>query len=294
MLPAAENRLIAVSVAPEQPGAVLIIHDLGFRGTRQIRRLEGAIGQAAHGEVFRAQGRQLQSVAAGFDRPVFLLSRQLDQFTVELLRAGSVHQLRPRGIQTADPDHGNHAVCQGIGDGRAAGQFPVRHHFAVFHGIDPLAVPQQPAIGEARLRFPEVKNRFLPGPGQLGIVQGEGGQHFIQAAVNTGFPEHRPFRIIKNQGVHRSIRRQLRSLRVNSGRSIHKKGSVLALGVLPGRIVQQLFCQHLSPDAFKQFIQFRGCDHIHVLLRCSRQDQAQQRRGQETQDPFHHDGFTPP
>ena len=44
MLPAAENRLIAVSVAPEQPGAVLIIHDLGFRGTRQIRRLEGDIG----------------------------------------------------------------------------------------------------------------------------------------------------------------------------------------------------------------------------------------------------------
>ena len=272
MLTALENRLISVSVAAQQPGAVLIVNNFCFRCAGQVSRLHGHIGYAAHDQLFRVQGCQFQSIPAGFHRPVILAACQLNQFIIKLLRLGGVHQLSARGIQSADPDCGNRTVFQGISDGRPAGHFPVRYYLTVFHRIDPLSVPQDPAVCKAGLCLPEIENRFLPGTGQIRVILGKRGQDVFHPAVYTGTAEHILLIAVKNQCIDRRIRCHLRAFRIEPGSFIQEEGSILAFGILSGRIIQQLLSKRLRPDTFKQLIQFRGCDHLRVLLRRGRQD----------------------
>ena len=272
MLTAAENRLISVSVATQQPGTVLVVNNFCFRCTGQISGLHGHIGQAAHNQFLRVQDCQFQSVSAGFYCPVILASRQLNQFVIELLRLGGVHQLSARRIQTADPDCVNRTIFKRVGNCRTAGHFPVGYHLTVFHRIDPLSVPQDPAVGKAGFCLPEIKNRVFPGTGQVRVIQRKRGNDIFHPAVHAGTTEHILLIAVKNQRVDRSVCCHFRAFRIESGSFIQEESSILTFGILSGRIIQQLLGKRLRPDTFKQLIQFRRCDHLRVLLRRGRQD----------------------
>ena len=265
---------VAVAVADEiaVPGTVLVVNNLCFRCAGQVSRLHGHIGHAAHDQLFRVQGCQLQSVPAGFHRPVILAACQLNQFIIKLLRLGGVHQLSACWIQAADPDCGHRTVFKGIGHRRTAGHFPVRYYLTVFHRIDPLSVPQDPAVCKAGLCLPEIENRFLPGADQVRVILGKRGQNIFHPAVHAGTAEHSLLIAVKNQRVDRRIRCHFRAFRIEPGSFIQEEGSILAFGILSGRIIQQLLGKRLRPDTFKQLIQFRRCDHLRVLLRRGRQD----------------------